>query len=290
MRVVTQGLSSLVAAEIMTLQEPIPFELSENCRHSVVIAENFDSFRPLLKALHLNSRNGANPSMRRLIEALISTPCFLKQSASTTIDLEIVDLASVKEKLVGQKFKELQLKARPPVIPGMQREKLFSTRVSPLLPATLKFVLLDRFFAVQMTKPDFQTSGAYWFTRKILQNAPPFIQIISARRVSGEEVDANLLKDRLAQLMREVQCTSRIDLILGFTPHDRQLSFYFGDGKGSQSVTLGAGTDVFRDSFLRDGYAVVDLDPETASANERKTVSSHNSIKLSLDLENEAIH
>jgi hypothetical protein len=282
MRVVTQGLSGLTATELFALQEPIPFELSENCRRSLVIAEDFDAFRPLLQELHSNSRNGENPSIRRLIEALISTPFFLKMGSRTPIDLEIVDIASVKEKLTGKSFRDLQLLARPPVVPGMTREKLFSTRISPLLPATLKFVLLDRFFASQMAKPDFRTSGAYWFCRKVFENSPPLIRIISARKVNGVDVDAKLVEERLLQLIKEFQCESKVEVILGFTSHDRQLSFYFGKGRGTQSITLGAGTDVFRHNVLREGYAVVDLEPDTASANENNVISSHSAIRFSL--------
>lgn len=284
MRVVTQGLSGLAATDLFNLQEPAPFELSENCRRSVVIAEDFEAFRPLLQELHSKSRNGENPSMRRLIEALISTPCFLKFGSGTPIDLEIVDVASVKEKLTGKSFKDLQLLARPPVVPGMTRERLFATRISPLLPATLKFVLLDRFFAAQMTKPDYRASGAYWFCRKVFENSPPLIRIISGRKVDGVDVDAKLVEERLLQLMEDCQSESRVELVLGFTSHDRQLSFYFGKGRGTQSITLGAGTDVFRKNILRDGYAVVDLEADTASANENNAVSSHSAIRFSLQL------
>lgn len=282
MRVVTSGLSSLQVNDYLSLKEPVPFELSQNCRQSLVIAENFENFKPLLQELHSLSRNGDHPSVRRLVEALIATPCFLRTNASTKIDLEVVGKSSIAECLVGDNFTKIRHKCTPPVLPGMTRDEVFESRVSPLLPATLQFVILDRFLAAQMVSPDYKNSGAYWFLRKIFEDAPPLIRIISAKRVSREDVDSVLFRDRIHSLMKEVLCTCTVELVLGFTSHDRQMNFYFGKGRGNQSVTLGAGADIFKDRFLRDGYAVVNLDPDTAAANENSAMASRGIIKYSL--------
>jgi hypothetical protein len=282
MRVVTSGLSNLQLSDCISLVEPIPFELSENCRKNLVIAENFENFKPLLQDLHNLSRNGDHPSARRLIEALIATPCFLRSNKQTRIDLEVVDVSSVTESLVGENFRDFHRKCTPPVLPGMTRDEVFQSRVAPLLPATLQFVVLDRFLAAQMVDADYLRSGAYWFLKKIFDDGPALIRIISARRVGREDVDAELFRNRILSLMEEVGSSSTVELVLGFTSHDRQMNFYFGKNRGNQSVTLGAGADIFKHHNLRDGYAIVNLDPETAAANENSATNSRAIIKYIL--------
>lgn len=164
----------------------------------------------------------------------------------------------------------------------MSRDELFNSRFAPLLPATAEYVLLDRFLGSQFTQDGYRDSGAYWFCKKIFSNDLPRIKILSGKRVSNENINFGLLEKRIYELKKELNCNSKIELYLGFTPHDRQSSFYFGKGRGSQSLTMGAGVDIFRHESLRDGFAVVNLDLETAVANEKMVMNSQAVVRISL--------
>ena len=80
--------------------------------------------------------------------------------------------------------------------------------------------------------------------------------------------------ERIAELRESKRSHARVHGKLGYTAHDRHISFYFSQGKGSQALTLGAGAEIFKNEILKEGFAVETLNTTTATQNEKSVLES----------------
>jgi hypothetical protein len=275
MRAIVGGLVDLELNDLVNLEEPIPFELAQNFKNLILLAEPKQNIKPLLLEMQNFSRNGDKPSIRLLLEALLSTPKSLSAISIAQCDIKIKNQQDLIGQLIGNSFEVAMRNFLPSVVPGITREELFNGRIGRLLHACSSVTILDRYFATQMNQANYETTGAFWLLNKILESKVSNVEILSSNQDGRSKINLEDFKKRLVKVVSEVDHKIRIEGKLGYASHDRHISFNYSQGSGCESITLGAGADVFKNEILTEGFAVVRLDSKTAIGNERLLLDSY---------------
>ena len=276
MRVIASGIADLSLLDFVELGENA-HEISENLRRKILLADSFNNLQPLLKELHDFSRNGEKPSVSKLVLAILATPRVLEDLEKARCDLLLEAGTDLSETLAGEKFNELFNHILKPVIKGSSREEVYNSRIARLLPASSSITILDRFFVSQLTKNEYKATGAYWLLSKFVESGTRNIEILSSKNDSESkdgQVNLDILKNRLTEIVNSVNFKVCVYGKVGFSPHDRHITFRFSHGVEDQTITLGGGGDVFKYETLGQAYALVPLESETASDNEKHILDS----------------
>lgn len=278
MRVLTAGISQLGLADFLNLEEPIPFELGRNCRQRIVVAESHKDLHALLKELQVFSRAGNQPSIRRILEGLSAAPNALRNIDSKNCDISISSPDDICRLLVGEGFARVEESIFKPIVAGMHRDEVFDTRLGRLLPACSSITILDRYLAAQLCQDEYKNSGAFWVLSKIFATDIRDIELLSSGRDAKNNLDVNVFIQRINEMRESNSSHARVHGKLGYTAHDRHISFYFSQGKGSQALTLGAGADIFKNEILKEGFAIETFNATTAAQNEKSVLESRGNI------------
>ena len=276
MRVIASGIADFSLQDFVELKEH-SYEISENLLRKVLLTDSYINLKPLLKEMHDYSRNGEKTSVRVLLDVLRTMPLVNTDLEKVKYDLLLKPGIELSETLTSPKFDELFKQILKPVIRGSLREEVFNSRIARLLPASSSITILDRFLVSQMTRNDFKNSGAYWLLNKFVESGTRNIEILSSKTDRDSKdgfVNLDILKNRLGELLGASSFKTRIYCKVGFSPHDRHISFRFSQGRGEQSITLGGGSDVFKFDVLDQGYSLVALESETALNNEQQVLDS----------------
>ena len=272
MRAITCGFDTVTLESLRNLEGHYPFEIAQNLRNKIMIGDDFSKIKNWLTPLHASTRDGTEPQLRVILDVILSIPISRYQ-----LDKEICDIVlenDMGEVLTGEAFDKIYEEVFKPVIQGSKRQEVFDTRIGRLLPGCKKIVLCDRYLGVQLASDGFKETGAFWLIQNLINSGVRNIQLLTSRRDGKDFVDIDKVRKRLNDLLEKVEHEVFLNMKLGFAPHDRHISFVFFKERGSQSLTLGAGAEVFRWEELKEGFSLVNLDTQTARANENIVIES----------------
>ena len=275
MRAVTTGVSKLTLEDFTQLKDHFPFEISQNLRRRILLGDPLSDVKPLLRALHTFSREGNEPRIKMILEALMATPQSSVKLPAASCDLEIASDSKLENTFAGENFEFVMSKFLTPVIRGNSREDVFSSRIGRLIPACAGITIVDRYLGAQVCRDDFTKTGAYWLLNKLIDAQLSNIEILTSKRDGSENLNFSVFGNRLQGIIQNSKVKVRIYGKMGFAPHDRHITFHYSQGRGTESVTLGAGTDVFRNEILSEGFSIVPLEQGTAFENEKIVLDSH---------------
>ena len=268
------GVSQLSLEDFTQLEDHFPFEISQNLRRRILLGDTFNEIKPLLKALHTFSREGNQPRIKMILEALMATPQSIIKLPASQCDLEIATDSKLENTFAGENFELVISSFLTPVVRGNSREDVFNSRIGRLIPACAGITIVDRYLGAQVCREDFSRTGAYWLLSKLIDSGLANIEILTSKRDGSENLNFSIFANRLQGLILNSNVKVRIYGKVGFAPHDRHMTFHYSQGRGTESITLGAGTDVFRNEILNEGFSIVPLEQGTAFENEKIVLDS----------------
>lgn len=276
MRAIASGFDSVTLESLRKLEGHYPFEIAQNLRQKIMIGDDFSKIKKWLIDLHAFTRDGTESQLRAILDAVLAMPQTRYQLDRNYCD--IVFENNMSEVFAGEAFNKIYESVFVPVTKGLSRQEVFEARIARFFPACKKIVLCDRFLGVQMGSDNFRETGAFWLIQKLVNSGVRSIQLLASRRDSKDYVDIEKVRKRLNDLLEKVEHEIILSMKFGFAPHDRHISFVFFKERGSQSLTLGAGADVFRWDKLKEGFSLVNLDTKTAKSNEDIVIESKGDI------------
>jgi hypothetical protein len=225
-------------------------------QRSSILHMSVVGLRQALKAIVRDSTLSATVRKRTEV-MLLATPLdrrhqMLVDYVASTFD--VIHGCSIASIVLDPKYRMLKEQLRECPRAGETRESAFSRLLERHARASTRAVIFDRYLGQQLLR-DRELSGAFWLLHQFAAAGVPQVQVITAvgDSASRESIDG-AMSDTTSSI--GIEC----DLVVtrfGNLMHDRHVRFVFGNGRGSEAITLGRGADVFRERLLDQDFHVL---------------------------------
>lgn len=208
------------------------------------------------------------PSTARKAMELMLTRTPLDRSGALSVDFCVADATnwtSVIDSCIGGEYQASLDAVRRCPAAGTAREVAFDAILKRHCAASSHIAVFDRYLGSALVQEG-PNSGAAWALARICSETESDFEIMTAMEngVTADEVAAALgrfvpIGKRAVQL-----CVSPFGSLM----HDRHLRFVFGNGRGSEAITIGQGLQVFRERVIGQMATVAVISGKDASERE----------------------
>ena len=272
MKALLSGFPSVTPEYLLLLDEPIPYELSNNLKNHLIFGETAKDMRIFIRELRQLLPDN-DSSSQRLIEALVQAPKSRLSLSSQECDICIQDDSEVAPKLTGSNFQQLLSFFELPAVSGVSRTDLFDRNFGRLIRSASSLFIFDRYIGENLSRDNYQNSGSYWALKKILEYDAPLVRILTFNTLN---TSISLLEQRLGNLHNASNGKTKLEIyISNLSPiHMRHITFNFTGGGLPYSINLDKGLEVFQHESLREGTHFGAINPVTALHNETRVLNS----------------